>query len=59
MPSMKVQREQLWFLDTLVGRAPARSELPPSSGAPTPEQAEALRVGCLEHGIELVGPPLH
>jgi hypothetical protein len=39
-------------------RAAARSELPPSSGPPTPEQAEALAAACLEHGIELVGPPL-
>ena len=39
-------------------RAAARSELPPSSGPPTPERAEALAAACLEHGIELVGPPL-
>lgn len=39
-------------------RAAATSDLPDPSAPPTPEQAEALAAACLEHGIELVGPPL-
>jgi mannose-6-phosphate isomerase-like protein (cupin superfamily) len=39
-------------------RPAARSGLPAPSGPPTPEQADALAAACLEHGIELVGPPL-
>ena len=34
------------------------AELPPPSGPPTPELAEALAAACLDRGIELVGPPL-
>lgn len=40
------------------GRPAARPELPAPSGLPTPDQADALAAACLEHGIELVGPPL-
>lgn len=40
-------------------RPAAESDLPATSGPPTPAQAEALAAACLEHGIELVGPPLH
>ena len=40
-------------------RPAERDELPEAAGPPTPEQAEALAVACLEHNIELVGPPLH
>lgn len=32
--------------------------LPPLSGPPSPDGQEALVRACLEHGIELVGPPL-
>jgi quercetin dioxygenase-like cupin family protein len=39
-------------------RPAERDELPEPS-PPTPEQAEALAAACREHGIELVGPPLH
>ena len=41
-----------------LARPAATSELPAPSGPPTPEQADALAAACLEHGIELVGPPL-
>jgi hypothetical protein len=40
-----------------LGRDVERAELPPSSGPPTPEQAEALAARCADAGIELVGPP--
>lgn len=40
-------------------RPAERAELPEPSPPPTPEQAEALAAACREHGIELVGPPLH
>jgi quercetin dioxygenase-like cupin family protein len=40
------------------GRAAERDGLPDPSGPPTPEQAQALASVCLQHGIELVGPPL-
>lgn len=39
-------------------RRAERPELPPPSGPPTPEQAEALAAACRDCGIELVGPPL-
>ncbi|HYG89908.1 MAG TPA: cupin domain-containing protein [Azospirillum sp.] len=42
-----------------LSRPAQRSGLPDPSGPPTPEQAEALAQACREHGIELVGPPLH
>lgn len=32
--------------------------LPPAAGAPTPEQQAAVAKACLEHDVELVGPPL-
>jgi uncharacterized cupin superfamily protein len=38
---------------------PAERDDLPEPSPPTPEQAEALAAGCREHGIELVGPPLH
>jgi len=41
------------------GRPAERSGLPDPSGPPTPEQTEALAVVCSQHGIDLVGPPLH
>jgi quercetin dioxygenase-like cupin family protein len=41
------------------GRPAERSGLPDPSGPPTPEQVEALAAVCSQHGIELVGPPLH
>ena len=40
-------------------RPAERAELPEPSPPPTPEQAEALAAACREHGIELVGPPVH
>jgi quercetin dioxygenase-like cupin family protein len=40
-------------------RPAERAELPEPAPPPTPEQAEALAAACREHGIELVGPPLH
>jgi hypothetical protein len=40
-------------------RPAERGDLPEPSPPPTPEQAEALAAACREHGIELVGPPLH
>lgn len=39
-------------------RPAERRELPPPSGPPTPEQADALAAVCQQYGIELVGPPL-
>ncbi len=39
-------------------RPAATSDLPAPAGRPTPEQAAALAAACLEHRIELVGPPL-
>ncbi len=41
-----------------VGRPVEGDGLPVASGPPTPEQAEALALACLDFGIELVGPPL-
>lgn len=41
-----------------LSRPATAEELPPRSGPPTPEQQERLAAACLEHGIELVGPPL-
>lgn len=41
-----------------VSRHAAAPDLPPPSGPPTPEQAEALAAACRDCGIELVGPPL-
>ena len=40
------------------GRPAERDGLPEPFGPPTPEQADALARACLQHGIELVGPPL-
>jgi quercetin dioxygenase-like cupin family protein len=40
-------------------RPAERSELPEPAPPRTPAQAEALAAACREHGIELVGPPLH
>jgi Cupin domain len=40
-------------------RPAERGELPEPEPPPTPEQVEALAAACREHGIELVGPPLH
>ena len=40
-------------------RPAERAELPEPSPPPTPEQSEALAAACREHGIELLGPPLH
>lgn len=40
-------------------RPAQRDGLPDPSGPPTPEQAQALASECAQHGIELVGPPLH
>lgn len=34
-------------------------DLPAPSGPPTEAQQEALAAACNEHGIDLVGPPLH
>jgi quercetin dioxygenase-like cupin family protein len=42
-----------------VSRPAKRGELPEPSSPPTPEQVEALAAASREHGIELVGPPLH
>src|SRR2546426_5551008 len=42
-----------------MGRPAARLELPPSSGAPTPEAQAALASSASQFGIEIVGPPLH
>ena len=39
-------------------RTAERDGLPDPSGPPTPEQAQALAAVALQHGIELVGPPL-
>lgn len=39
-------------------RPAERSELPPPSGPPSPEQIAALGELCAAHGIDLVGPPL-
>ena len=39
-------------------RPATREGLPPRSGPPTPEQAQALAEACLRYDIELVGPPL-
>jgi quercetin dioxygenase-like cupin family protein len=41
-----------------LSRPAERDGLPPAAGAPTPEQAAALAAACLEHDVELVGPPL-
>jgi mannose-6-phosphate isomerase-like protein (cupin superfamily) len=41
-----------------VGRPAAGPGLPPRSGPPTAQQAQALAAIALQHGIELVGPPL-
>ena len=41
-----------------LGRAAERDGLPEPSGPPTPEQVQALASVCLQHGIELAGPPL-
>jgi quercetin dioxygenase-like cupin family protein len=40
-------------------RAAERDGLPASSGPPSPEQVADLARTAAEHGIELVGPPLH
>ena len=42
----------------MLGRPAERDGLPDASGPPTPEQVDALARACLQHGIELVGPPL-
>jgi mannose-6-phosphate isomerase-like protein (cupin superfamily) len=39
-------------------RAAEREGLPDPSGPPTPDEAQALASVALQHGIELVGPPL-
>lgn len=41
-----------------LGREAASTELPPPSGPPTAEQAQALGAAAMRHNIELVGPPL-
>jgi mannose-6-phosphate isomerase-like protein (cupin superfamily) len=41
-----------------VGRPAEGPGLPPRSGPPTPAQVQTLAEACLQHGIELVGPPL-
>jgi quercetin dioxygenase-like cupin family protein len=41
-----------------LGRAAERDGLPNPSGPLTPEQMQTLASVCLQHGIELVGPPL-
>ena len=46
-------------LITSIARPAERFGLPDPSGPPTPEQVEALGAACRQHGIELVGPPLH
>ncbi|HET7560119.1 MAG TPA: cupin domain-containing protein [Limnochordia bacterium] len=45
------------FVQTM-GRNADREALPPPSGHPSPEAAEALATTAREFGIELVGPPL-
>ena len=40
-------------------RPAERDGLPEPSGPPTPEQVQALAAACAQHGIDLVGPPLH
>jgi len=40
-------------------RPAAAGELPGPSGPPPEAQIAALAAACKEHGIELVGPPLH
>ena len=42
-----------------LSRLAERSELPEPSPPPTPEQREALAAAGREHGLEIVGPPLH
>jgi len=41
-----------------IGRPAERIELPPPSGAPSPESIEALAAAAHQYGIELVGLPL-
>jgi quercetin dioxygenase-like cupin family protein len=41
-----------------LARPAEREGLPPAGPAPTPDQAAALAAACLEHDVELIGPPL-
>ena len=41
-----------------LGGQPTREGLPPPSGPPTPEQAEARAAAARKYGIEIMGPPL-
>ncbi len=41
-----------------LARPAEREGLPRAAPAPTPEQAAALAAACLEHDVELIGPPL-
>jgi quercetin dioxygenase-like cupin family protein len=41
-----------------LARPAERDGLPPAAPAPTPEQVAALAAACLEHDVELVGPPM-
>ena len=41
-----------------LGRPAERDGLPDPSGPPTPDEMQALASVALQHGIELVGPPL-
>ncbi|MBV8744412.1 MAG: cupin domain-containing protein, partial [Xanthobacteraceae bacterium] len=41
-----------------LGTEPTREGLPPPSGPPTPEQAEARTAAGRKYGIEVLGPPL-
>ena len=40
-------------------RPALRNDLPEPAGPPSNADIEALTAACREHGIELVGPPLH
>lgn len=41
-----------------VGRPAEAPGLPPDPGPPSPAQVEALSEAALEHGLEILGPPL-
>jgi quercetin dioxygenase-like cupin family protein len=42
-----------------LGRPAERPELPAAQAPPTPEQVDALAAAARQHGIDMVGPPLH
>ncbi|MDR7414984.1 MAG: cupin domain-containing protein [Armatimonadota bacterium] len=55
--TVTAQRDFENFVRAMARPAP-RPELPPPSGPPTPEAAEALMETARRFGIEIVGPPL-